>query len=246
MNPNSPPPPTHPTHASSSSSGWLKGCGITCGVLFVLGVVAVALTFYFIRTGIQGKVDEYTSMGPVEIEAPVAELDEIHAAIAKFDQFRDDVLNGRTTETLELTSDEVNLLIFHHPDLKDVPGDVKMELLEDRIAAHVSIPLDELAEVLPVGGGFLEDRWLNGRILFSGGYSNGNWDLEVDAVEVKETEIPKEFLDEFVTEFKTSITAQSGTNPEFDKEMQKLQGILKEIKIENGKLIVVPMKPAAE
>ena len=221
-----------------------KGCGIGCLVAAVVGIVLAFVVFFAIKASIQGKVNEFTADAPVEIEEPDASLDDIGAAIERFDAFREALLKGQPVETLVLDTDDINLLLFYHPNFEEISGSVRAELLDDALAADVSVPLDLLAEHLPIGGGFIKGRYLNGRVTLRGMFSNGFWDLDVESIEVKEVELPEEFLSEIATSLREGLDAQTTQNPDFEKEVEKLKSIIKEIKIEGGKLIVVPMKPA--
>lgn len=139
----------------SKTSGCLAG-GCGCLVIAVIAVVAFVIIMKPKVTGlIEKEVAQYVATEPTELPPVVADSEKIDAVIVRFDRFRSALDEGKTGQQLELTSEEVNILIAHHPQFSDVADRARVKLDGERITAAVSIPLDA---AIPIVGG----RFLNG------------------------------------------------------------------------------------
>jgi hypothetical protein len=215
---------------SSSGKKWGIGCSIGCLVALLIGSIAAYLIYSGVKKVGTAMLDTFSATTPIVFTAPTADPSVVSALIARYDGFSDAMKNGTETGPLELTGDEINLLIHHHPDWKELAGHAEVTVQEDQLTGRVSIPLD----AIPMMSG----RYFNGTATIRLSLVDGKLEAYLDKIEAGSKPLPPEIANALKSE---NIFKNSQTNPELEKDIRSL----KEIRIQGGRLIIVP-KPAAE
>lgn len=184
-----------------NSMGWfLKGCITVILILLVLGILAIGGLYI----GTNKLRDRYTTDHPVPItECPTTPNDvtdpHYEAVIQKINQFQT-ALKADQPATLELTLDELNLLVAKCPDLNALRGKVYFTKIENgQLFADTSIPLTGLH--IPA----LKNRWLNGKISFEVGMDEGVPNIQLAMLEVNNQTASSEFLSSFSEQLNKQI-----------------------------------------
>ena len=144
-----PPPAVRKQHGC-----FFYGCIIAgiLALLFVILMVVLAFVFYNFASN---AVKQYTSTTPLELPKVAMPEEERKALKDRVEAFRKSVHEGRATETLVLTSDDINALIDEQPDLK---GRFYVKVEGDEVKGLVSMPLEKLGNWSDVARAVLERR----------------------------------------------------------------------------------------
>jgi len=205
-----------------------RGCFFYgCLTLVVLSVVGLVLTFLAFRalTGfLRGKIDQYTADAPAQLPPLNVPADDRKTIVDRVAEYRKLVEGNETLtdeqRTLELTADEINVLIEDEPDLK---GRARVEINGDKLQAAISIPLNDI----PLMGG----RYLNGRATIVPRAVRGELQIRLIDVEVKGQRLPQELQDALQKE---SIIPDNGQN-----RRNRIERELDSVEVVNGKLRIV-------
>lgn len=220
--------------AKSGGGGWVVGCGLGC-LVAVIACAAIAFFGYkVITTKLSETIANYTSSEFVPIEAPVVTQTEINDTLARFDALAASVAeNGGLTEPLILTAQEINTLLFHHPQFAPVAGMAAVSIADDKLSSEISLNLDALP--LPEGPikTALAGRYVNGVGTFSLGIVAGRPALYLEDFQVNGFAPPAEVLSQLKTQ---NILKNAGNDPELSKALEKIS----DIRIEGDKLIITP------
>ncbi len=133
------------------------------------------------------------------------------------------------TETLVLTSDDINALLEDDPELK---GKAYAKIEGNVVKGEISIPLD----AIPGGKG----RYLNGEAEFKASLADGVLIVTLDSVEVNGKQIPEEFM--------KPIRQQNLAKDLYkDEKTSEMIRRLESLEIKDGKIILkVRPKAAAD
>lgn len=222
-------PQLPPQYTTPKASG--KGCffwgGIILGVLFLCVVLAGIAGYCYVNH----LVNEYTDSKPTEFNIARLSDADTKALQQRLDNFDHALTNDTPVEPLVLTADEINSLIAKN---NKAPGKVRLYFSfdENRVQAQLSLAGDLF------GIRLLRGRYLNGSGDFKVSLHDGRLFLGVQSLSVKGKPIPDEYLQGVRGQnFADSFT--QGTNaPALKAALDRLE----EIKIENGKLYVIPKK----
>lgn len=235
------PPPLTPNPSADaapppSSGGGKKvavGCGLGCLVLVILGIVAAVLIWGATKKAIEGGIANFTADQPVMIEPPQAAPDQVQDAISRFDAFKAAMEKGETPAPLELSDQDINVLIYNHPDFGWMEGKGRVDIEGDKLTSKVSVNLDELEIPVKFLADAVKGRYFNGEVTISLAMAAGRPTAFVEELVVNGQNPPEEFMAGIRQEnlFKE---AQS------DPEMQKFFERISDLKIENDKLTIVP------
>lgn len=237
--PLSPPSPAAPVAPPQKKSGcgWIGGgCGLGC----LLAVGAFVALVIFAVVGVKnylGKViDEYTATQAVPVEAPVAAPGQIAEATAKFDAFQQGLEPGGTPVPLDLTGDELNLLIFNHPAFSALAGKASVSIEDDQLSSRVSLDFGDL----PIPEGFFGDKlkgkFFNGDLDLKMGMAAGRPSLYLENLSVNGNPVPEAFI--------SGMRAQNLLeNAHKDPQFSKFLGRIEDLRIEDGRLQVIPKAP---
>lgn len=194
--------------------------------LAVFGVVAAKNYF--------GKmVNEYTATEYVPIAAPQASPEQVASAVEKFDSFSQGMAAGGSPVPLTLTGEELNLVLWNHPNFATVAGKANVEIEGDVLTSEVSLNFDEL----PVPEGFVADalkgKFFNGEISLKLGMAAGQPVLYMEGLSVNGNAVP----DAFMTGMKSqNLLKDAAKNPEATAFFDRIE----DLRVEDGKLIIVP------
>jgi len=211
-----------------------RGClfwgGIVAAILFLFALLAGYAGYRYIRY----LVYEYTDTKPLEMPAVQLSDSEITNLQQRVDSFDKAIKEGKAVEPLVLTADEINALIAsNNKTNSQSPVRLYFSFNENRVQAQLSLPTDGL------GLRMLKGRYFNGSGDFAVSLHDGRLMLNVKSLAVKGKPLPEQFMQPL----RGQNFADGWTNnPDFDQTVAKLQ----EVKIEDGKLIVIPKAQSSE
>jgi hypothetical protein len=203
--------------------GCLFWGGIIAGILLVLALLAGYATYRYARH----VVYQYTDTKPLEM--PVAHLsdEEVTNLQQRVDNFDKALRKDKPVEPLVLTADEINAMIENANKTNPHPVRLYFSFNDDRVQAKLSVPTDNF------GVRMLKGRYFNGKGDFVVSLHDGRLMLHVKSLWVKDRPLPEQFMQSM----RQQNFADSWTN---DVELNKSLAKLREIKIEGGKLFVIP------
>ncbi len=207
--------------------GYGKYIAIWCFMIVVLLMVGGFLTYRNIKGAVSYYIEEYTDTQPYPISQLYVsgEKDE-QRVLERIENFTEALKEGNHTAPLVLTNEDINTLLFQHPDLKFLAEKIHVDIVEDKIEGQVSFPLSEF-------GGFMKDRYLNGSAVFSFGLISGRLHVYLDYMDVKGKVIPEALMASLRNK---NLLEDVNTNEEFASAINKLQSIT----IKDDKIFIVP------
>ncbi|MEW6355890.1 MAG: hypothetical protein AB1696_06180 [Planctomycetota bacterium] len=216
------PPPGYPPMMQEPEPRQGRGCFfygcLTVVVLLLLLVAIVGGTAYW---GYK-KLLSYTSDKPMEIptiEATAADYEALKARIDAFTKAADQVQQAE----IELTATDINTLIAHDPEWKEVHGKAYVKIEGDEMKADASIPLGEIP-------GF-KGRYLNGTLGINVSLQDGELEVKPKTLVVKDKSVPKQIMDQLRQQNWADETNQ-------DDDAMKVIRKLESIEIKDGKIKV--------
>lgn len=212
----------HEEPAPKGRGCFFWGCLITA-ILFLLFVVAVPLTLYFVA---KSYINAYTSEEPLAIETVELPEEEMAALNARFETFSESVQAGDTPGDLELTAEELNALIQQNPDFGK---SVFVRIQDGQIGGDVSIPTDQF----PGGGG----RFFNASADFDVSMEDGVLIVTVADATVNGNPLPAQFLTALQKE---NLAKDAYKDPDTAKILRKFESL--EV---TGDRIILKARPAA-
>jgi hypothetical protein len=201
------------------------GCISGLALLLVM-VVALLLGVHYVKK----MINTFTDDKPLPL--PVVQLspEQNKALHERLDAFDKALKEHRDTPPLALTGDEINAWIATSPSGQSLTGRVYVTIDGDQLKGQVSLPMSQLG--LP----FFRGRYLNGSVTFSLSFSNGVLHVIARDVTVKGQPLPNVYMQRIR---QTDLAQNAMENPNTRSALERYE----EIKIANGKLIVVPKKP---
>lgn len=198
--------------------GCLSGtvCLVLILVAFLIGLHQLKLMVNF-----------YTDNHPAALPAVQMSQSEIDDLKQRVDNFQDAVRSGRPASALTLNSDEINAFIQTNPDSARLKGKLYVTIDGNRVKGQVSFPLDDL------GLRIFRGRYLNGSGVFAVSLQNGYLVITPDVLVVKGKPLPGVYMDKFRSQ---NLADGMNRNPKASAALTHLQ----EIRINDGKLILVP------
>jgi len=190
-------------------------------------LMAILIAFLIGLYQLKRMLNFYTDTRPVPLPTVQMTPAEIDALKRRIEDFQDAVRSGRATEPLTLSAEELNAMIQNDPNLAQAKGKLYVTIDGDRLKGQLSLPLDELG--LPIFRG----RYLNGTGLFAIGLRSGDLVVTADSLVVKGKSLPGVYMDKIRSQ---NLAANLSGNPRASVGLNHLQ----EIRISDGKLVVVP------
>ena len=204
-----------------------RGClfyGCLSGTVCLLAIlIAFLLGLYQLKR----MLNFYTDSQPVSlptVQMPAAQMELLKQRI---ENFQDAVRNGRPTEPLSLSSDDINALIASDPNLARAKGRVYVTIDGNRLKGQVSLALADLG--LPIFRG----RYLNASGVFALSLHKGDLLVTADSLVVKGKPLPGVYMDKIHSQ---NLAANLSDNPRASVALNHLQ----DIRVQDGKLILVP------
>jgi hypothetical protein len=204
-----------------------RGClfwgGIIAAVFVLFAMLAAYAGFRYVRH----LVYYYTDTKPIEtpaVQLSGAEITNLQQRIQTFDKA---IKAGKPVEPLTLSAGDINALVAQDTKSNASPVRLYFSFEDNRVQATLSLPTDGF------GLKMLKGRYLNGSGDFAVSVHDGRLSLKVKSLSVKGRPLPEKFM----ASIRTENFADSWTNePDYNEALAKLQ----EVKIENGKLLVIP------
>ncbi len=198
-------------------------------------MVGVPLAIYFGVNAALGKfVENYTDLEPIDL--PTVEMAEADLTMLRerVETFREAIKNNESSLPLELTSEEINALIFHDAQLQKLKGKAFLEFEENALKGQISIPLSDLKIDSD------EPRYINGSGTFKISVQEGKLSVVIQSIELKGKKLPESIR--AVIQGKNLFE-----NAQLDPEAQKLMRRLKKLEVREGKLVLeLNEEPPAE
>ena len=220
--------PQYTTPQPKAGKGCLFWTGIILGVIFLCFVLAGVAGYCYVKH----LVNEYTDTKPIDM--PVATLSDADAKALqqRLDSFDNALTNDVPADTLILTANEINSLIAKNNKAPD-KARVYFSFNENRVQAQLSLA-GEL-----FGFPMLRGRYLNGGGDFKVSLHDGKLFVGIQSLSVKGKPIPDQYMQGVRGQnFADSYMEDQTNAPAIDDALSRLD----EIKIENGKLYVIPKK----
>jgi len=166
--------------------------------------------------------DKPMAMPPIKLTP--AEIDQLEQRI---ETFRQAVRNSKPTEPLVLTSDEINALLATDPDFSALKGKLYVTMSSDRVKGQLSVPMDS------VGLPLFKGRYLNGTGMFEISLRNNRVRLTTMSFQVKGRAVPEVYMEQIR---KHNLAEGINSDPRAAAALERL----KDIKVQDGKLVVTP------
>ena len=213
---------TEPVPVRKQRGCLFYGC-LGGSVCLVIILVAFLMGLYQLKK----MLNFYTDARPMALPVVNMSQTEIDQLKQRVESFQDAVRTGRPTEPLIVTSDQINAYIQNDPNLAGAKGKVYVTIEGDRLKSQVSIPLDNL------GFRVFRGRYLNGVGIFAVGIQKGNLIVTPESLVVKGKPLPGVYMDKFRSQ---NLAEGLNNNPRASVGLNRLQ----EIRISDGKLVLVP------
>lgn len=238
LTPSQPPyqAPAQPAPQPKSGGGKCAGlgCGLGCLIAVVACVVLMVALFIGGKKYVSGLIEDYTASQAVPVEAPQASPEAIASAKSEFDAFQAGLQQGGNPVPLALTAEEINLILFNHPQFAQMAGMARVDIVDDKLRSQVSIDFD----TLPIPEGFfkkaLGGKFFNGEVGLSIGMVAGRPAIYVEDLSVNGAPVPAPFMEGFRSQ--NLLEEMKKNNPSSTTFFDKLE----DMRIENGELILVP------
>jgi len=212
-----------------SGRGCLFWGGIIAAILFLFVLLTVYAGFRYVK----GVVAEYTDTKPVEVPAlhlSGAEITNLQQRVHVFNQA---IKDNRPVAPLFLSADEINALIANEAKSNRSPVCLYFSFNSNQVQAQLSLPTDGF------GLRMLKGRYLNGSGDFAVSLHEGRLMVKVTSLSVKGRPLPEKFMQSM----RMQNFADGWTNDvDFNAALAKLE----EIKIEEGRLVVIPKPQEAQ
>ena len=201
------------------------GC-LTSIVLGLVFFVAAPLVLYYAFNAAAGKlVENYTDEDPIQLPEVVIGEAELSILKQRVERFRKAIQTKEASPPLELTTEEINALIFHDAQLEKLKGRAYLKIEGNALQGQVSIPLDELNLGSDTG------RYVNGTGSFKISVREGKLSVIIQSIEIKGKTLPAAVQN-------VIVGVNLFENAEMDPETTKLLDHLKTFEIRNGKLFL--------
>ncbi|MEM7698293.1 MAG: hypothetical protein AAF236_07820 [Verrucomicrobiota bacterium] len=222
---------------SEKGSGGGKGCtfcGFGCLALIVATVCLVVAAVWGLNYYVDKGIAQYTSSEPVALEREPIDPQTAESANLRFDLFRNALANDEEIPPLLLTGDDINALIASHPSLEPFADQVYIRIVEDRLAASLSLDLDSLdLPPIPLVGDALEGRYLNAEAVLTLDFVDGAPDIRLVDITVDGQSVPASVMTTVASE---DLLKDLRDDPQFRRSVQQVG----DMRIEDGYLIVTP------
>ena len=208
-----------------SGRGCLFWGGIIAAVLFLLLLLTVYGAYRYAKHLIAAWTDTKPLAAPA-LQMSHSEVTNLQARVHAWDE---GLKHNQPVGPLTLTAEEINALIAADTVTNGPPARLFFSFESNHVQAQLSVPLNGMF------GHWLDGRYLNGSGNFAVSLHDGNLALRVKSLEVKGRPLPENFMQPLRAE---NFAEGWTNNPDLGAAIGKFQ----EIKIEDGKLVVIPKK----
>lgn len=219
-------------HQPSAARGW--GSRLLLGAFAVAALamaILIALSFIVPRV-VDRLVEEYTDVAPADIPRVESTPDEKEEIESRVSEFVEALEEGAARAPLELSEREINVVLQDAIRKIDEHAAARIHLLEGRVRAQVSLPIDAK---LPLGpwSRDLRGRFVNGTAEFVPRIRGGRFEFELVSFEVGGKGVPRRMLNLIADELESSGILD---DPDAQRVAQRLSGIT----IRNGSVVLEP------
>ncbi len=200
-------------------------------VLVVAVLIAVAVGIAYSKFG--KLVEQYTDGTPAELPSTEMAQADVDVLFARVDEYRSALEAGEASEPLELTQDDLNVLIQHDDSLAFFRGKLYLTLDDDRLGGEVSIPLDKLPIPVPIPGA--SGRYFNGTASFDVMFRDGRLTVHLESASLKGEPLPEQFVKEIRAKNLAEDWQQNG-----GQELQELRKYVETVEVSESLLIITP------
>lgn len=223
------PPIVQQPPAPAGMGCFARGCLILVICILVLCGAFIGGGLFFMNRA----VDIFTSSAPTQIQTQPATAAGTQTAEAKFDTLRS-AMRNRVETTVEFTAEDINALIQHDPEFRDMRGRVRVAIANSIASLDISAPLDKLKWER------LKGHWFNGTVQFGFSYVDDEFNFDVRSAEANGHQFPRailtsEFMHSFNRSFNDSFYRESAKRP----EANVLWRHIKQASLQDDKLIVM-------
>ena len=204
-----------------------RGCmfyGCIMGLLLLCVVLVAILAGWRLA---KKMITDFTDAQPMVLQKVQLPQSEFDALQRKIETFRDAVRLGQETNSLALSATEINALINSDPDLQELKGKLFVSFEGDQLQGQFSVPMEQIG--LPAFHG----RYLNGTGTFELAFRNGMVRIAPQTFVVHGKPVPEHYMDVIR---KHNLAGNINHDARAQVAMDKLQ----DIKVKDGKLVIVP------
>ncbi|MBI3117237.1 MAG: hypothetical protein HYZ00_01025 [Candidatus Hydrogenedentes bacterium] len=206
-----------PGEKPRKSNTCLVGC---IGVVLVIMVFTFVAVFVGVYAFSQLR-EAFTSDAPApvpQVQYTDQQAQEVQQRLQQFEN----ALDAGAGATLELTPQDLNILLRSDPRSEFLANSVYLDIVDNALTAEVSMPLD----MFPGMSG----RYLNGSIGMDIDVVNDRLVVSLEKLTVRGREFPGQVLSQFEGELNKGLTE--------DAEVRKFAQKIESIAVENGQLRV--------
>ncbi len=164
-----------------------RGCLFYGGIVAAVLFLAVILGVYFTYRSLQNLIAQYTDTTPMTLPVVQMSAEDAKHAQDRMQSFFQAVDDGKATQPLTVTADELNAVIETDPNL-GLKGHFYVTLEENTIKAQVSMPADRL------GIKALRGRYFNGSGTFAVSFHEGSLRVTTETLAAKGKTLPENFM----------------------------------------------------
>lgn len=197
------------------------GC-IIASILALLMVILVTIVSYLFWRFASAAIEQYTSTTPRELPKVDMPPEQRQALKDRFEAFRKAADQGKPTEPLVLTSDDLNALIEENPNLK---GLIYVKVEGDEVKGQISFPLDK------IGFPMVRGRYLNGEADLKASLKDGVLIVTLDSLEVNGQKVPEDVMERMRQQHLAEHAYKDEENAEMIRKFESLE-------IKDGKIII--------
>ena len=194
--------------------------------LLALLVLGGFIAYALVKTLVVGLMEQYTDTQPRALPQLNMPETQARAVCARVNAFQAALKDGKATDPLLLSGDDINALIKYHPSWSKAASNVYVSVENTKIRGEVSIPLDTISSKA-------KGRYLNGSGMISVQLMDGRLLIFLDKLEVKGKELPEEFIKAFRSE-------NLAKNANEDKKTAESLARLESVTVRDGQIRVVP------
>lgn len=210
------------------------GCAILITALAVMMFLVVFSVFALFRQS--EAISKFTSdqPSPVEVSKTIDNDTSVSSMQSKLDAFHKQ-LDGKEESSLELTAEEINLIIAANEPFKELRGTFRIrEIRDDLMHIAISFRLNGQPRFTKLGeSGWItsDPRYLNATMIARPALSNRELVLQIENIEVPGKAVPREFIEQMSP---YRITERYLTDPTLGPAMAKLT----RVRVSDGKLVL--------
>jgi hypothetical protein len=205
------------------------------GCFFYVLIIAAVMVVTLIIGGVLGirygknLVDQFTESEPVllpRVTLSRSAMDELRDRIERFGEA---VEQGRSTEPLVLSADEVNALIVTDPVAAAFRNRLFVIMEGDQLTAQITIPADE------IGLTSLRGRYINATGTFDIALKDGTLWVTAGSLSAKGGDMPETLMRQLRGQ---NLASRINSDPRSSRGVAQLD----DIHIKDGRLVLVPRR----